>query len=346
MVKSAVLLKGPGGRAMKVEVVEKETPAPGPGDLVVEMKACGLCGTDLEKIRCEYTASLPIIGHEAVGTVSAVGDEVTEFKEGDRVFPHHHVPCYRCHYCRSGSETMCEHYRGSNLAPGGFSEFFSVPKWNVDRGGVLKIPRVMDYEVASLIEPLACCIRAMHRSQVRQGETVLVVGAGPVGMMNAMLLKGEGAEVIVSDVVDFRLDLASELQVGETINAARRNVPSAVRKETEGRGADIALVASGNKEAILQGLNSIRRGGRVCLFGIPLKDSVLDYDISALYNSEQSVVSSYGAVESDTKEALTVLSGRGDEFRKLITHRFPLARFAEAVDLAGKRDAMKVIITP
>jgi L-iditol 2-dehydrogenase len=326
-------------------LVETGVPTPGPGELVVEMQASGLCGTDLEKIRGEYTASKPVIGHEAVGTVSAVGDEVASFRVGDRVFPHHHVPDYSCYLCRKGNETMCDHYRSSNIDPGGFSEWFRVPAWNIEKGGVLKIPQKMTYEVASLTEPLGCCVRSIRKCSVRKADTVLIAGSGPVGLMHALLLKGGGARILVSDISEERLKIAEKANVGKVVDAAK-DVPARVKSETDGRGADIAIVASGSRAAILQGLRSVRKGGKVCLFGVPAKGSVLDYDISELYNAERTIVTSYGAVEEDTKAALKVLSARGAEFGGLITHRFPLERFNDAIEAAAGGVAMKVVLTP
>lgn len=312
--------------------------------MVVAMKACGLCGTDLEKIKGEYTASGAVIGHEAVGVVKDANG-VRGFRNGDRVFPHHHVPDYTCYLCRAGNETMCDHYRASNLVPGGFSEEFVVPKWNIDMGGVLSLPDSMGFEVAALIEPLACCVRAIKKCRVEPGESVLIAGAGPVGMMQALLLKSSSARILVSDVSPDRLGFAEKSGVGRVLDA-RKDVPAAARAETNGRGVDAAIVASGSRGAIMQGLRSIRKGGRVCLFGVPAKGSVLDYDIGDLYNSEQGLITSYGAVEDDTKAALKVLASRGADFEGLITHRFPLEEFEDALTAASAGTAMKVVLTP
>lgn len=343
-MKSIALVPTEGGHGYAARLVETEEPAPEEGGMTVSMMACGLCGTDLEKISGEYTASKPVVGHEAVGVVKEVNG-VEGFRHGDRVFPHHHVPDYECHLCRAGSETMCAHYRSSNLRPGGFAETFAVPQWNVSRGGVLRLPDGMTFEVASLIEPLGCCVRAIRKFGVKGGESVLVVGAGPVGMMHALLLGRAGAKVIVSDVSQGRLRFAEKAGVGGVIDA-RGDVPAAAKSETEGRGVDLAVVASGSKAAVMQGLGSVRRGGRVCLFGVPARGSVLDYDISDLYNSEQGIITSYGAAEADTKEALRVLSSRGREFDGLITHRYPLDRFDDALAAARGGTAMKVVLTP
>ena len=344
-MKSVVLGPRAGEQGLEPTVTELEVPSPGPGELVVEMAACGLCGTDLEKMRGEYTASMPVIGHEAVGTVAAVGRGVKAFRAGDRVFPHHHVPDYTCYFCRAGNETMCDRYRSSNLDPGGFSEYFRVPRWNLEKGGVLRLPKGMPFETASLIEPLGCCVRSIRKCGLGRGDTVLVAGAGPVGVMHALLLRGAGARVFISDISEGRLKLAGGLKAGEAVDA-RSDVPEKVRSGTGGRGADVAIVASGSRAAILQGLRSVRRGGKVCLFGVPAKGSVLDYDVSELYNAEREIVTSYGAVEEDTRAALKVLSVRGTEFGKLVTHRFPLERFDEAVGAAAGGAAMKVVLTP
>ncbi len=343
----SVMLRRPGdGGGLKAELSEVPVPSVGPGEVLVEMKACGLCGTDIEKMLGHYTAAMPVLGHEAVGVVSNVGEGVTGLREGDRVFPHHHVACGRCHYCTNGSETMCNDYRTSNLDPGGFSEFFRVPAPNVSRRGVLTLPDSLSFEEASLIEPLACCIRAQDRCEVQAGESVLVVGAGPAGMAHSLLLRLLKAKVMISDIVDARLEFAERAKVGVILDARRVVVPEAVRKETGGRGADVVIAASGSAKAVTQALQSVRKGGRVCIFGVPPKGSSLDYDFSDAFNSEISVITNYGATEKETSRALEVVSAHSGGFRSLITDRFPLAEFGEAVETATSGKGMKVVLTP
>jgi L-iditol 2-dehydrogenase len=235
-------------------------------------------------------------------------------------------------------------YRSSNLAPGGFSEFFRVPRWNVSKGGVLKLPDGLEFEAASLIEPVACCVRAIEKCRVKPDESVLIAGAGPVGMMHSILIGRLGANVIVSDVSEGRLEFAEKSGVRLAINAANVDVPNSVKSETEGRGSDVVIVASGNPAAVLQGLRSVRKGGRVCLFGIPSNGSVLNYDISDFYNSELSIFASYGATEAETKKALDVISSHQEDFARLVTDRFPLRKFDQAVASAGS--GMKTVVTP
>jgi len=330
----------------KVTVEESSPPVLKKGDILVEMKACGLCGTDLEKMRGRYLASQSVLGHEASGIVSEVGEGVEGFKVGDRVFPHHHVPCYQCHLCRHGSETMCPHYRASNLDPGGFSEYFRVPAWNVERGGVLKLPEHVTFEEASLIEPTACCIRALNRCNISGDETVLVIGAGPIGLTHLRLLSMRGANVIVSDLKATRLEFAERFGVSMIYDAAKTDVPLKIKEQTGGVGADLAVVASGSSGAIMQALNAVRKGGKVCLFGVPAKGSRLDYDFSDIFNSEISVITSNAATEAETKAALKLMEERRLNLTSIITHRFKLDDFESAVQTAQRGDCGKIIITP
>lgn len=344
-MKAVLLHRDAQGRG-RAEVAEVKVPQAGYGEIVVKMMACGLCGTDVEKIRGEYTAAMPILGHEAVGVVSSVGEGVAGITEGDRVFPHHHVSCGKCHYCRKGSPTMCAEYRKSNLDPGGFAEFFRVPRMNVESGGVLHLPPRLGFELAALVEPVACCLRGIDRLAPEKGDSVLVVGAGPVGMTHALLLKSQGAKVMVSDVSEPRLEFARKARVGETIDAGKADVPRQARELTAGRGPDLVMVASGNPKAIVQALKAVRRGGRVCLFGAPFEGAVLDYAVSDVFNSEISVGTTYGATEKETKRAMSLLASGKIDLQGLITHRFSLEDFAQGVQASLSGDAMKVLMVP
>jgi L-iditol 2-dehydrogenase len=313
------------------------------GDVLVKMKACGLCGTDVEKICGQYTASQPILGHEPAGIIQE--STVEWLKEGDRVFAHHHVPCYECYYCKKGSPTMCPHYRKTNLDPGGFAEYFRVPAWNVERGGILKLPDNVSFDEGSFIEPLATVIRAQRRVFIDKDDFVLVVGAGPMGLLHVMAAKINGAgKVFVSDVSEFRREYSLKIGADESFNATKTNVQEEVKKLTDGRGVDVAIVASGAPPAILTALNSVRKGGRVLLFGVPYKGTILNYDISNLLNNEISIISSNAAVEEDTKEALNMIANKKINVTKLITGKFKLEEFNEAIREAKEGNTIKAII--
>jgi L-iditol 2-dehydrogenase len=328
--------------------VLEELPAPSleEGDILVQMEACGLCGTDIEKIHGEYTAALPVLGHEAVGIVAEIGEGVEVFRVGDRVFPHHHTPCRRCHFCSHGSETMCLRYRSSNLDPGGFAEFFRVPAFNIRQGGVLRLPETVSFEAATLIEPVGCCVRGLSRCGVSESDSVLVIGAGPMGAMHIQLLNRMGAEVFVSELNPMRLGYAEKMGTSHIYDAGTINVPSAVKADTGGRGVDVALVAAGNPKTIIQALKSVRNGGTVCLFGVPVVGSILDYDFSDIFNSETNIVSSYGATELETKEALRLIDSGHIDPDLTITHRFRLAEFGNALRTAANGECLKIVITP
>ena len=313
------------------------------GDVIVKMKSCGLCGTDVEKICGQYTASQPILGHEPSGIIEE--SSVDFLHKGQRVFAHHHVPCYECYYCKHGSPTMCPHYRRTNLDPGGFAEYFRVPAWNVTRGGILVLPDSVSFDEGAFIEPLATVIRAQNRVKIGKGDSVLVVGAGPMGLLHIMMAKANGAgTVISSDISEYRVEYASKIGSDYSLNSKKVDIPSEAKKLTDGRGVDIAIIASGAPQAILSGLYSVRKGGYVLLFGVPYKGTILNYDISELLNNEISIISSNAAVEEDTRKALEIIAQKKVDVTKLITHRLPLDQFNEAVRIAKEGQAIKIII--
>lgn len=288
-----------------------------------------------------------VIGHEVAGVVVDVGDGVHEFRNGDRVFVHHHVSCGRCHYCLSGSPTMCQLFKNTNIEPGGFSELFKAPAPNVERGGVISIYD-MEFEVATFIEPLACCLRSLHRAGFTGGMSSCVIGYGPAGALLALSLKALGASYVsVADVSDFRLGMAERMGVDDVVKVGEDNLAEVCRVATEGRGVDLVVVATGNPAALRAGLGAVRRGGRIILFGAPPKSSTLELDLSRLFIDELSIIPNYSTTERETREAFQLLRmGRIDP-KPLITHRYPLARVVEAFEKASDPSAcMKVIVHP
>ncbi len=317
------------------------------GDVLVRMRACGLCGSDLEKIYGKYGMSSGRLGHEPAGEVVAIGKSIKDFAPGDRVFIHHHVACYSCHYCGHGDHTMCPAYQTSNISPCGLAEQFLVPQWNVSRGGLIKLPDIVSYDEASLIEPLACCIRAWNKSNFQKGDDVAVLGAGPAGLMHVLLAQAYGArKVFVIDINDFRLKFAGKYGV-ETFNSASdQDLAARIKTATAERGVDVCVVATGNMKALLQSFELTRKGGNIILFGVPPKGSQMSYDLSELYSSEHLIIPSYAASEIETNEALKMIAKKKADMASLITHRFDISKAAEAIKCAHEaKDAMKVIIT-
>lgn len=335
-MKAVVLLNG------RPVLQELDVPGLNDGEVLVEMKRCGLCGTDLEKIGGHYTASQPILGHEPSGIVAESRSETV--RKGERVFAHHHVPCYECYYCTHGSPTMCVDYRRTNIYPGGFSEYFRVPAFNVKRGGILSLPPNVTYSQATFVEPLATVIRAQKRASLRAGESVYIAGAGPMGELHMIVAKSSGAQaVIMSDTAPARLEFALKMGADYAIPAAE-GVEAQVVHLTEGRGADLSIVATGSPKAIASALRATRRGGRVLLFGVPYRGSVLEYDPSDLLNNEISIIPSNAAVEEDTKEALRLISSGRVDVQKLVSKEYALEDFEVAVRDSENGSIMKALI--
>ena len=330
-----------------VQIKNTDRPQIGKGEISVIMKACGVCGSDLEKIYGKYTQPSMRLGHEPSGIVSVVGEGVTDFKKGDRVFTHHHVPCYSCHFCTHGNETMCQKYSETNLSPCGLAEEFVVPEWNVSHGGVIKLPDHVSFEEASMIEPLACCIRAWNKIKFKKGDSVAILGAGPTGMMHIMLSKVYGIQdIFCFDINDFRLDFAKKIGVTETIRSDNPDAYQKILAKTQNRGVDIVMLATGSLSAISQAIDFVRKGGTIMLFGVPSKDAKMSLDMSKVYSKEITITPSYAASEKDTNEAFKLIEQGTIDVKKLITHKFELGDSAKALDYAHQgKDSMKIIIT-
>lgn len=339
----AIYVKGPS----KVEIKNVERPRVGDDDLLVSMKACGVCGSDLEKIYGQYSQPSTRLGHEPSGVVTEVGSNVKQFKKGDRVFVHHHVPCYSCHFCLHGNETMCQKYSETNLSPCGLAEEFLVPGWNVSHGGVIKLPDNVSFEEASMIEPLACCIRAWNKIKFKQGDSVAILGAGPTGMMHVMLSKVFGMkDIFCFDINDFRLGFAKRLGITSEIRSTDPQAYQKILAGTNNRGVDMVIVSTGSLGAIAQSIDLVRKGGTIVLFGVPTKDATMSIDISKVYSKEITITPSYAASESDTNAAFSFIEGKKIDVNKLITHRFDLLESAKALEYAHQgNDSIKIVVT-
>lgn len=330
-----------------ITVDDVEKPSLGPGDILVKMESCGICGSDVEKVFGKYSQPSRKLGHEPAGIISEVGSKVKDFKKDDRVFTHHHVPCYSCHFCNHGNETMCPKYYETNLSPCGLAEEYLVPEWNVSHGGVLKISDSMSFDEAAMIEPLACCIRSWHKFPHKKGDSVAIFGVGPTGMMHVMLAKDKGFEKIFClDVNDFRLEFAKKFQITQSINSNDSSGKEKILHETENRGVDVAIVATGNLKALDDAIELVRKGGAVMMFGVPSKGDTMNIDMSKIYSKEITLTTSYAASDYDTKEALELIKSSRADVKSLITHKYSILETQKAFDHARDgSDAMKIIIT-
>ncbi len=327
---------------IRIEDVPK--PKIGPDDVLVEMKACGVCGSDLMEWYLRSRAPL-VLGHEPAGVIVEAGKNVKSFRVGDRVFAHHHVADLKCYYCQKGDYTLCPQFGQTHLEPGGFAEYFKVPAPNLQID-TLKLPDSLSYEEATLIEPVGCCIRAQNKAGIRKGDSVAIVGAGPSGIIHALLAKISGAtKVLVSDIVDYRLKMAEKLGADLIINPIQEKLGERVKEATEGRGADIVIVTAPNVKAVEDSLQIVRRGGRLLLFAPTQPDQYARLSPHRLFFSEITVVPSYSVSHIETRTALQLISSGKIKAKELITHRFPLDRTTDAFQTAAKsKECLKVVV--
>jgi len=340
-----------GQNDLRMETVA--VPRIGPGELLVRIHTCGICGTDLKKISTGSHSAPRIFGHEMTGVVVARGAGVTRFAEGDRVMVFHHIPCGTCYYCQRKVFSQCPVYKQVGTTAGfgepsggGFSEYIRVMDWIVEKG-VIHIPDSVSYEQASYIEPVNTVWKGIETLAVEQGETVLVIGQGPIGLMLAKVAQRAGANVITSDLFAQRLTIGQHYGLSESIDASKTDVVQAIRERTEGRGADAVILAVGGSSLIRPAIDAARFGGRVLLFAQTVRGEVV-IDPASVCVDEKTLLGSYSAsVELNEEVAGYVFSSEMD-LAGLYSHRFPLAQALDALTLAAhpQPDTMKIAIQP
>lgn len=327
-----------------IRIEEMPTPKIQEDEVLVKMKACGICGSDLMEWYLKTRAPL-VLGHEPSGVIAKKGKKVKDFDIGDRVFVHHHVACLSCHYCKHGDYTLCEQFHNTNIKPGGLAEYFKVPAPNLQTD-TLKIPEKMSFEEATLIEPVGCCIRALKKCNLQKGDSVVVIGAGATGIIHTALAKIFGAtKTIVSDLIDYRLKIAKKFGADVVVSSEKENLTEIVKVETEGRGVDVAVVTAPSLEAYKTGLSVIRKGGKLCIFAPTDPGKYLQVSPKELFFSEIQIIPSYSTSHLETREALELIEARKINAEELITHRFSLNDTAKAFETAFKnKESLKVVV--
>jgi L-iditol 2-dehydrogenase len=323
-----------------------------PGELLVKVHTCGICGTDLKKIATGSHSAPRIFGHETAGVVAAVGPEVREFQPGDRVMVFHHIPCGDCYFCRHKTFAQCETYKrvgctaGFEPSGGGFAEYVRVMDWIVRRGTV-RIPDDVSFEQACFVEPVNTCMKGIERLAPQEGETVLVIGQGPIGILLSVLTKRSGSVVITSDLYPQRLTISESFGLENTVDASHADTVGAVRELTEGRGADAAILAVGGSALIRTAMDAVRPGGRILLFAQTARGEAT-IDPASICVDEKTLLGSYSASVELQEESVRFVMGREINLEKLVSHRFPLAGSIEALHLAAhpQPDSMKIVIQP
>jgi len=319
-------------------------PSPAEGEVLVKLKCCGVCGTDLEKVQ-GVGITTKILGHEAVGEVEEVGGGVAKISKGMRVFAHHHVPCLSCEICKRGKTTYCAEFARHNLLPCGLAERFVVPKFNVDRGAVIELPEGLGYEEASFIEPLSCCILGLENARASGARSAVIYGAGPVGLMIYKLLRHAGVEkVAVGDVSEYRNSFSRKVGCDLVFNAANQEDKERVVGGSMPDGPELVVVATASAAAFEDATRLAARGGTVLLFGAPKRGATGTIDLAHLFLNGTSVVTSYASSERETEAATKLLADKALTVTDLITHRFPLSDSEEAFATAGQQQCMKALI--
>jgi L-iditol 2-dehydrogenase len=320
-------------------------PGIGPGELLVRVRASGICGSDLMEWYRIKKAPL-VLGHEIAGEVVAVGAGVERFRVGDRVFASHHVPCGKCRYCLAGHQSVCETLRTTHFDPGGFAEYVRVPKINVELG-TLRLPDAVTFDEGSFIEPLACVVRAQRFARLSAGQTVLVIGSGISGLLHIQLARARGAaRVVATDISDFRLQAAMQFGAVATIHG-REVVPARVRELNDGRLADLVIVCTGAMPGIQQAVRSIDRGGTLLFFAPAAAGVEVPIPLFDFWRDEISILTSYAGSGEDLAESLELIRARQVRVAEMVTHRLPLAEAGIGFELtASGQNSIKVIIDP
>lgn len=339
----------------KDTVVVENVPVPaiGEGEVLIRVAACGICGTDIKKIHHGFVKPPQILGHEVAGTVVAVGRGVRRWKIGDRVVSFHHIPCGNCFYCEKKLFSQCPGYKKVGLTAGfdpnggGFAQFVRAMPWIAERG-MVAIPDDISFEEATFIEPVNTILKAVRKARVAPGEHVLVIGAGPIGLLLMMLAKLAGATVYVSDPMPERRAKALQLGALDAFDPSGGGLTESMRARTSGRGADAVLVAVPFPKIVDDALAAARPGGRVLLFAQNDPQMRIEFGAAAVGVDEKEILGSYSADVDIQAESARLVFSRELPVAQLITHRFPLEKFAEGLALAAHptAESLKVMILP
>ena len=334
-----------------VRVEEVPVPEVADGEVLIKVAACGVCGTDIKKIFHRYVEPPQILGHELAGTVVAVGRGVAKWKPGDRVMSFHHIPCGKCFYCDRRLFSQCKQYKTTGLTAGftpnggGFAEYVKAMPWVAERG-IVSLPDNVSFEEATFIEPINTIFKAVQKARVAAGETVLVIGCGPVGLQLLMVAKLTGARLFTSDPMAVRRAKSLTLGAVESFDPSSGKLVEQVKTRTEGRGADAVLVAVAHPAVVAEALAAARPGGRVLLFAANDPVTRIEFPASAVGIDEKEILGSYSAAVDIQEAAAELVLRKKLPVMDIVTHRFPLDRIQEALELAANptAESLKVLI--
>ncbi len=335
-----------------VRVEEVPVPEVAAREVLIKVAACGICGTDIKKIFQRYVEPPQILGHELAGTVVAVGPGVTKWKPGDRVMSFHHTPCGTCFYCENRLFSQCKQYKTTGLTAGftpnggGFGEYVKAMPWVAERG-IIGLPDNVSFEEATFIEPINTIVKAVQKARVAKGESVLIIGCGPIGLQLLMVAKIEGAKLYTSDPIIQRRNKSLRLGALESFDPTSGKLVEEVKARTGGRGADVVLVAVAHPGVVVDALAAARPGGRILLFAANDPVTKIEFPASAVGIDEKEILGSYSAAIDIQEPAAELVLGRKLPVMDIVTHRFPLDRIQEGLELAARptAESLKILIT-
>lgn len=330
------------------------TPEIDADEVLVQVRVVGLCQSDIKKICYPLYEPPRIFGHETAGTIAAVGAAVTDWQVGDRVVVLHHIPCMHCRYCLNDNFSMCEVYKtitttaGFIPSGGGFAEYVKVPGHIVRHGGLIRIPDTVSFEQASFVEPTNCCLKAVKKAQVAPGQTILVTGAGPIGLMFIMLVRYFGARAIATDLLPSRIDKALQVGAEAAFDARDPQLPQKIQALTDGLGVDTTLLAVPSDKAFFQALDCTRKGGKILFFAEFPDEVEIPLNPNVLYRREIDLMGSYSSSYRLQALAADLVFNQRIDINALISDRYPLRDLVQAVERACNPtpDTYKILITP
>ena len=335
-----------------VRVEEVPVPEVGDGEVLIKVAACGICGTDIKKIFQRYVEPPQILGHELAGHVVAIGRGVTKWKLRDRVMSFHHIPCGACFYCKNRLFSQCKQYKTTGLTGGftpnggGFGEYVKAMPWVAERG-IVALPDDVSFEEATFIEPINTIVKAVQKARVQAGETVLVVGCGPIGLQLLMVIKTRGARIYSSDPMAPRRETSLALGAVESFDPRSGKLVEEIKARTEGRGADAVLVAVAHPGVVVEALAAARPGARVLLFAANDPVTQIQFPAAAVGIDEKEILGSYSAAVDIQASAAALVLEKKLPVMEIVTHRFPLAKIQEGLELAVRptEESLKILIT-
>lgn len=328
-----------------IRIEDIPIPEIGSGDALVKTHACGICSGDVMPWYIEKKAPL-VPGHEPAGEIVEVGKDVTSFRKGERVFMHHHAPCFTCRFCRRGDYVHCSQWRSSRILPGGLAEYILVPSLNLEND-TIALSEEMSFEDGTLIEPAACVLKGLRRAPIRRGDTVFIMGLGVMGMIHLLAAKHLGAGLVIcADKVKFRLDKALQFGADDVIDISGADVVESLRSLTDGNMAELVVVGPNSVEAMMQGMRCVRAGGQVLFFTPARPGESLMIDPNYLYFNDINIVTSYSCGPADTADAFELIKKGVVSAEKLVTHRFPVEKTEEAFRLtAAAGESLKCVVS-